>query len=302
MSTILKVRNRDIKIEGRLVRIARLDADKYHFLDDPEPILDGLRKSKTRVDLFTFIQRLPETTQKYDYPMEWDNLAVLPVSTFEKWWKHQIGSFPRNRARQAEKKGVILKEVPFDDVLVHGIWEVYNECPFRQGQPFSHFGKDLDSVRKMSATFLDHSLFIGAFIGNSLIGFVKLTWDETRTQACLMHIVSMVQHKDKAPTNALIAQAVRSCAERNIQFLVYQNFYYGKKRDDGLSNFKEVNGFKPVDVPRYFVPLTLVGQAALDLGLHKKISDHLPRPVLVKLLELRNSWYQRKQQTAMARS
>ena len=63
--------------------MARLDAEKYHFLDDPKPVLEGLRKCGTRIDLFTFMQRLPETSTKYAYPMEWDNLAVLPVSTFE---------------------------------------------------------------------------------------------------------------------------------------------------------------------------------------------------------------------------
>ena len=36
-----------------------------------------------------------------------------------------------------------------------------------------------------------------------------------------MHILSMVSHRDKAPTNALIAQAVRSCADRSIPHLVY---------------------------------------------------------------------------------
>ena len=44
-----------------------------------------------------------------------------------------------------------------------------------------------------------------------------------------MQIVSMVGHQDKAPTNALIAQAVRSCAERGIPYLWYANMSYGKK-------------------------------------------------------------------------
>jgi hypothetical protein len=36
-----------------------------------------------------------------------------------------------------------------------------------------------------------------------------------------MHILSMIRHREKAPTNALIAQAVRSCAERGIPYLWY---------------------------------------------------------------------------------
>jgi len=63
-----------------------------------------------------------------------------------------------------------------------------------------------------------------------LIGFIKLTVDDTGTQAGMMHIVSMLQYRDKAPTNALVAQAVRSCADRGISYLVYSKFAYGKKK------------------------------------------------------------------------
>jgi hypothetical protein len=107
----MQVCGKDIRVRGRLIRIAQLEGDKYEFLDDPEVILEGLRGSGTRVDLFTFMQKLPETSPKYAYPMEWDNLAVLPVSTFDHWWTHQIRFAPRGRMRQAEKKGVTVREV-----------------------------------------------------------------------------------------------------------------------------------------------------------------------------------------------
>jgi len=50
-------------------------------------MLEALRKCGTRIDLFTFMQRLPETSPKYDYPMESDNLAALRITTFDDWWK-----------------------------------------------------------------------------------------------------------------------------------------------------------------------------------------------------------------------
>jgi len=291
---MISVCGRDIQIKGRLLRIARLDADKYQFMDDPEPMLNSLKQCGVRIDLFTFTQRLPETSRKYAYPMEWDNLAVLPVSTFDHWWTHQIRFKARNKAKQAEKRGVTFREVPFDKALVEGIWKIYNECPVRQGKPFRHFGKDLETVHKEEATYLDSSIFIGAFLGDSLIGFVKLVSDETGTQAGLMNIVSMIQHRDKAPTNALVAQAVRTCAERGIPYLVYSSFAYGKKQKDSLSDFKEANGFERVDLPRYYVPLTRVGSAALRLGLHHRVVDRLPEPVAAKVREFRNAWYNRK--------
>jgi hypothetical protein len=297
MNSLINVCGKQIRVQGRAVRIGRLDADKYQFLDDPEPMLAGLRESGKRIDLFTFMQRLPESEPKYQYPMEMDNLAAIPVSTFDQWWNHQIGFKARNKAKQAEKKGVTVREVRFDDVLVKGIWEIYNECPFRQGKPFGHYGKNLETVHKEEATYLDSSIFLGAFLGEEMIGFVKMVHDETRTQAGLMNIVSMIKQRDKAPTNALVAHAVRACADRKISYLVYSNFAYGKKEKDSLSDFKERNGFQKMDLPRYYVPLTPLGRLALRLGLHKRLTDRLPESVAAKLREYRNAWYNRKLQS-----
>jgi len=292
----MKVCGHEIRVQGKLLKVARLEGDLYHFLDNPEEMLDGLRQCEERIDLFTFIQKLPDSTPKYSYPIEWDNVAAVPVSTYDQWWKSQITSEARNRARQAEKRGVVLRVVPFDDTLAKGIWEIYNESPIRRGRKFPHYGKNYETVYREAATFLDDSAFIGAYFEDKLIGFVKITADQSRTQANLMNILSTIHHREKAPTNALIAHSVRYCADNNIGYLVYQRFSYGKKKDDGIAKFKEVNGFKRFDLPRYFVPLTSVGRAALQLGLHRKLADRLPESVAEKLRELRNNWYNRKSQ------
>lgn len=298
MSSLIEVCKTQVRVTGRVVRMARLEADLYHFIDSPESVVAELSASKTRIDLFTFIQRLPETTPRYSFPMEWDNFAALRVTTFDEWWNNQIGFKARNKAKQAEKKKVVVREVPFDKELAKGIWEVYNEAQIRQGAPNAHYGKNLETVYREEATFLDSSIFIGAFLEGSLIGFIKMVHDETRTQAGLMNIVSMIRHRDKAPSNALIAQAVKSCADRGIQYLVYSKFAYGKKRRSSLSDFKERNGFQQIDIPRYYVPLTFVGRAALSLGLHKKLVDHLPESLLAKAREFRSAWYNRKSSSA----
>lgn len=100
----MKVCGRDIVAEGRLIRIARLDGDNYKFLDDPERFPDELRRSETRINLFTFLQKLPDTSLKYHYPMEWDNLAVPPTTTFEHWWTQQIGFKARNKASKLRRR------------------------------------------------------------------------------------------------------------------------------------------------------------------------------------------------------
>jgi len=292
--TGLKFDNRELRIRGRLCRVAHLDADDYKFLDNPEPVVSELRKSKLGIDLFTFLQKLPDTSPKYPYPQEMDNLAVLPVSTFDHWWTKQIGFKARNKAKQAEKKGIVVREVPFDEALVRGIWQIYNESPVRQGRLFPHYGKNLEVVRKMSGTFLDSSVFIGAFERDRLIGFIKLTIDDSYTQAGIMHIVSLLGERDKAPTNALVMQAVRSCADRGIRHLVYSKFAYGKKLRSSLSDFKERNGFQRVDIPRYYIPLSLWGSFAFRMGLHRSLLDFVPESVGTKLREARIAWYRRK--------
>jgi len=285
---------RELVVEGRFCKIAHLDADDFKFLDDPATAIAKLPGGGVRIDLFTFLQKLPDTNPKYSYPFEWDNLAVLPISTYENWWTKQIGFKARNKAKQAEKKGVVVREASFDDDLVRGIWEIYNECPVRQERRFPHYGKSLEAVREMSATFLDSSIFIGAYDSGKLIGFIKLVVDDTGTQAGMMHIISLLQARDKAPTNALVARAVRACADRHIPHLVYAKFAYGKKIQSSLSDFKERNGFQRVDIPRYYVPLTGLGRLALSIGLHHKLIDRLPESWVAKLREMRSTWYQRK--------
>jgi hypothetical protein len=290
----MRVCGKDIRVRGRLIRVAQIDGDKYNSPEDPETLLDGLKKCGTRIDLFTFLQKLPETTPQYAYPMEWDNLAVLPVSTFDHWWNQQIRSFPRNRARQAEKRGVVLREVACNEALFRGICGIYNESPVRQGKRFPHYGMTVERAREYAGTFPERSIYVGAFVGDTMIGFIKLVMDETRTHACLVHILSMIQHKDKAPTNALIAQAVKSCADHGISYLVYENFAYGKKQGDSLSHFKEVNGFGRMDLPRYYIPLTPLGRVAFRLGLHHRFVDRLPESLAARLRDFRKAWHERR--------
>src|ERR1700759_1017027 len=105
---VITICGREVKVQGRVVRIGRIEGDKYRFLDDPQTFIEALRAQTSCVHLFTFMQRLPETSPQYAYPMEWDTLAVIPGATFEQWWTEQIGFKATNKAKQAEKKGVVL--------------------------------------------------------------------------------------------------------------------------------------------------------------------------------------------------
>jgi hypothetical protein len=290
----IEICDRETLISGRLLRVARLDAEGYDFIDNPEAAVQMAQNHNSRIDILTFIQRLSDTSPKHPYHLELDNMAALEVSTFENWMMKQIDFKARNKARKAAKSGVTIETVPYTDEFVQGISNIYNETPIRQGKKFWHYRKKLEVVRKINGTFLDRSIFIAASIGSELIGFVKLVVSDDGTQAGLMQILSMVKHRDKAPNNALIAHSVRICAERNIPHLWYANFSYGNKQRDNLADFKRHNGFQKVSVPRYYIPLTVAGRAALQLGLHRNYSLWIPESLAVVYRKARTSWYMRR--------
>jgi len=294
----MEVAGRDIAISGRLIRVARFPAEIYEPPLDPVGMGDTLRASDLRVDLFTFMQKVPDTTPRYRYPMEWDNLAALRISTFDDWLRKQINTNARKALRIAQTRGIVAREVSFDDTLVQGISAIYNESPIRQGKRFPHYGKTLDAVRGENGTFAERSVFIGAFCDSELVGFAKVVCDLDSDQAGIMQILAMIRHSDKRPARALIAQAVRSCADRGIGCLLYSGFTYGKKQSDGLRGFKQVNGFRRIDLPRYYVPLTMTGRIALRLGLHRPIRQRIPEPILAHLRRARRRWYERAPQIA----
>ena len=62
-----------------------------------------------------------------------------------------------------------------------------------------------------------------------------------------------------------------------------------KKERSSLSDFKERNGFQRINLPRYYVPLTALGSAAFRLGMHHKLIDRLPEPLLAKARDFRYS-------------
>jgi len=290
----MQIEEKKLLIEGRLVRVGRLDAEGYDYLDDPVKAVESLRLCGKRIDLFTFTEKLENTEQRHRFPVEIDNTAVLEISTFDEWMSTKIDFKTRNKVRKAAKLGVVVKEVELDDRMLLGISRIYNETPVRQGRKFPHYKKDIESLRQMKLTFAERSIFIGAFLEDELIGFIKMVHTEDKKQAGLMHILSMVRHRDKAPTNALVAQAVRSCAERCIPRLFYAKFSYGRKLQDSLADFKRHNGFRKVDVPRYYVPLTRWGRIAYQLGLHQNIAEIMPEAITSKYRKMRADWYAKK--------
>jgi len=280
---IMNIDGLALAVSGRLVKTARVRDEPYDCLHDSERLVAKLRQERSRPDLFTFMQPVADQEAHHPFYHEPESLAVLKITTFKDWWKNKIRTHTRNHIKKAQKKGVEVRLVPFHDNLVQGVKAVYDECPLRQGRPFWHYRKDFEIVKAGLATFLDRSDFIGAFWQGELIGFIKITSDGEA--AGLMHIISMIAHRDKAPTDALMAKAVELCAEKRITYL-----HYGLWSKGGFGKFKENHAFGCHNVPRYFVPLTAKGKLALKMRLHHKLADRLPPGWRERMVALRNGW------------
>ena len=261
-------------------------------INDPASIHMDLAGASPPGDIFTFIQRLPESRPKFDYPMEWDNVAAIPVRNYEWWLEKQINQEARNKIRKALKKEVEVKIAPFNDDFIEGVRRIYNESPIRQGKPYWNYGMDLETTRQENSSFLERSEFLAAYYKEELIGYLKLT--STDRFARTMGILAMIRHRERSPMNLLIAKAVERCAERKIPYLVYAKFNYSKVGSSTLIDFKKSNGFESIMIPRYFIPLTTAGHVALKTNLHKGIVGVLPENVTRMLLKVRKYTNERK--------
>ena len=102
-------------------------------------------------------------------------------------------------------------------------WSAYSmSTTVRQGRPFWHFGKDVETVRRQFSRFLFRERIFGAYLKDELVGFIFLAFSDNF--ANLGQIISAIGHRDKAPNNALIAKAVQVCADEGIDYLLYANW------------------------------------------------------------------------------
>ena len=270
-----------VAITGHLVRKGFIKGEGWldpRQLGAPESIVEMLRQRKAPLDIFVFHQRLPEVQPRHGYPHEWENVAAIPLTTFDAWWEGRASQVTRKNVRRSVKRGVEVRRVDFDDRLIEAIVRINNEMPFRNGRKFWHFGKDFDAVKKDYSAYLDRSEFLGAFHAGELIGFLRLI--DQGDLASIMQLLSLNRHYDKRPSNALIAKAVEICVEKGKTFLVYGQYLYDDDADNPLTEFKRRNGFEEFLVPVFFVPLTFWGKAALKLHMHAGMRRLVPRRIL----------------------
>ncbi len=290
----VQIDGRNVIAGDRWLRVAAIqdeDLAEGELVANPESFVAKLKESGLNADIFTFAQKLPHTIPLHNFHFEWDNAAVISVTTFSDWWEKRVDPGVRRAVRKATKSGVVVKVQDLDESFVRGIVSVNNETPTRQGRAFWHFQKSFEAVRDENSTYAERNTFLGAYYRDEFIGFMRITYADK--VANIVQLLTMIKHYDKRPANALIAKAVEVCEQNKCSHLMYYNYIYNDPKSS-LTEFKRRNGFEKALLPRYYIPLTRKGKAALRLGLHRDLAQILPKPLLAQLLKMRSLWYARK--------
>jgi hypothetical protein len=283
-----KIGDRLIVISRRFPRIASIKDEEFiqgESISEPHEFMEAMKKNNIHADLFTFVQKFPDVTPKYDFHMEWDNVAALEVKSYSDWYENRISSSIRKNLKRSVRRGVHVEIRELTDEFIREVAVIYNDSPVRQGRKFWHYGKSFATIKREISTYLDRSLFIGAFHQEQMIGFIKMVWVDRIAR--LMHIVSMAAHNDKHTTNALIAKAVEVCEQKRCTHLTYGKYVYGRNAGSSLTEFKHRNGFKHVLVPQYFIPLNAKGRIAMRIGIHRGLKGMIPERMFSFFLNVR---------------
>jgi hypothetical protein len=304
--------NIEISVKGQWVKVPALDINGKRIivrgnwlktavvhdetwleteLENPELCIKELREKRPhglKADIFSFTQKLSGTAPKYSYPMEWDSVAAIRLPSFKDWWE-KLPQEARKNVRRSQKRGVTIKVKDFDADLIAGISDVNNDSETRQGVRNTYFGKTIDQVRRDYSAFVDRSDFVCAYLGEEMIGFLKIVYRQET--ASIINLTPKPSHSDKRPANALVAKAVELCDQKGISFITYGLYNYGNKRDSPLREFKIRTGFQEILVPRYYVPLTGLGAVCVKAGLHRGLLGILPNRVITMGVSLRGKWY-----------
>jgi hypothetical protein len=118
-----------LAITGRRLKVASLASESWvEGRSDEEyaMIVRKLKAAGAAADIFMFSQRVPYVKPRFGYPLRWDNVAAIPLTTYDDWLR-SVSTDMRKDLKRAVSRGVITKVVELNDELVRGIIEIHNE-------------------------------------------------------------------------------------------------------------------------------------------------------------------------------
>src|SRR6185295_4257557 len=92
---------------GRCLKMATLQDEELHVVRDPIALAAKLKASPLKADVFTFAQTVPDVTPHYPYRVEWDNFAVVPITTYSEWWEKRASYDVRKAVKKAQRLGIV---------------------------------------------------------------------------------------------------------------------------------------------------------------------------------------------------
>lgn len=289
----IQIDGRTVIVSGRWMKLASVHDEDWQegtVVASPDRFIAKLREHKELgADLFTFTQKPTDPVPHHAYYYEQDNVAAIPIISYLDWWQNRVSTDLRKDVRRAAKRGITVRVVPFTDEFVRAIMDIYDEMPIRQGRLFWHYKKSFGEVKRANATYLERSEFVGAYLGDELVGFLKIVYVDQ--MARLMQIISKSSQRGQRPMNALIAKAVEIADAKRCVLLTYGKYRYSQGADS-VTAFKYRNGFEEIVVPKYYVPLTLKGKTLLLLHLHRGVKVLAPNSVRKILKRIRLSLHE----------
>jgi hypothetical protein len=285
-----QINGRNVIVTGRFIRTAAIQDEtciEGEIAPDPDGILAQLKEWKIKPDIFTFSQKVTDPKPRFPFKFEWENFAVIPITSYDDWFRNRVKPDVRQNIGRAEREGVIIRCVPYDDEFVQGVKEIYDESSVRQGRRFWHYGKSFKYLKDLHGTYLSRAEYIGAYFRDDLIGFIKMVY--VGKVARTMNVIAKQSHFRLRPVSALIAKAVQICEQRKVSYLVYGEYRFPGKAKSSFADFKKRNGFEEVLYPRYFIPLTAKGSLAVGFGLHRGLERRVPPRLRQTFVNLR-SW------------
>ena len=257
----------------------------------PPVVLQAVQAAHLNADVVLVGQDFRNPQPLYpDLPRESDNVAAVPLSSYEQWLA-ALSQPTRRNIRLAEKRGVEIKVEGYSEEFARGIKEIYDESPVRQGRKFWHYDKSLQAVYEENGTYQSSSDYLAAYCDSVMIGFIKVVY--VGNVARIMQILGMTAHFDKKPMFALMAKAVERACQKGATHLTYCKYTYEGQEDTSIAEFKRRLGFIQFDFPMYVLPVSVKGRLGVRLGAHRGLRAMLPRPVAQAAAQARNkicSW------------
>src|SRR6266576_4072816 len=107
--------NFDVVVTGKWIKTAGIRDESVvegAGVQDPSLFVQALKDARSGADLFTFSQKLHDIDPRFPHYYELDNVAAVPVTTFDEWWEN-LPQESRKNVRRSAKRGVVVKVVPF---------------------------------------------------------------------------------------------------------------------------------------------------------------------------------------------